>query len=162
MTKSQHHSTARQEPRWPFTVWMSRAFMGPPTLIFLLITFKFLKDPAHAIAAKGVAFTEPEALTDARVVGAISLVLAILMLSAIFSKTRLRLGHFIVVLTMGLALTVRFYGFIHDGTTMAMGDQTTKTIGETVFLALNTIGLIVQTIRTKPSTVFATAQPASA
>ena len=138
-------------PRWPVTVWMSRMFMIPPTLIFTLISLRFILAPAHAIAAEGVSLTEPEAVTDTRVIGALVSVLAILVLSAIFSRTRLRLGHFIVVLTMGLALCVRFYGFLIDGTTMSMGDQAQKTIGEIVFLVLNSVGLVVQTLRLRPA-----------
>ena len=148
---SQSAAVSAHELRWPFTAWMSRGVMTPPTLIFTFISLRFFTDPVHAIAAKGVALTGPEAITDTRVVGAISLVLVVLMLSAIFSNTRLRLGHSIVVLTMGLALAVRFYGFATDGTTMSMGDQAQKTIGEIVFLILNTIGLIVQTMRLKPA-----------
>jgi hypothetical protein len=148
---SQSTTGSGQEPRWPFTAWMSRAFMTPPTLIFTLISLRFITNPVHAIAAKGVSLTEPEAVTDTRVIGAITLVLVVLMLSAIFSRTRLRLGHLIVVLTMGLALSVRFYGFMADGATMSMGDQAQKTIGEIVFLILNSIGLIVQTIRLSPA-----------
>ena len=162
-THNQTALTNSLEPRWPFTVWMSRAFMAPPALIFLLISFKFFTNPARAIAANGVAFTGPEAMTDARVMGAIILALAIFIFTAIFSKTRLRFGHFIVVITMGLILAVRLYGFMADGTTLEMGHQMQKTIGEIVFLVLNSIGLIVQTIRSKPaSAVLASPQPASA
>ena len=125
-------------------------FMVPPTLILSLITFRFITNPAHAIAKSGVVLSQPEAVTDTRVIGAISLVLVILIISAIASKTRLRLGHLVVILTMGVALSVRLYGFATDGTTFSTGDQSVKTIGETVFLILNSVGLIVQTIRMKP------------
>jgi len=51
---------------------------------------------------------------------------------------------------MGLVLAVRLYGFAADGTSIAMGNETRKTVGEIVFLLLNAIGLIVQTKRLKP------------
>jgi hypothetical protein len=60
------------------------------------------------------------------------------------------MGHLVVILTMGLALSVRLYGFATDGTTISTGDQSVKTIGEAVFLVLNSIGLVVQTIRMRP------------
>ena len=46
---------------------------------------------------------------------------------------------------MGLVLAVRLFGFAHDGTTLAMGDQKVKFTGEIVFLTLNTLGFILQT-----------------
>jgi hypothetical protein len=140
------------ELRWPFTVWMSRMFMVLPTLILTLISLRFITNPTHAIAEKGVVLSEPEAITDTRVTGAISLTLVLVIMSAIFSKTRLRMGHLVVILTMGLALSVRLYGFATDGTTISMGDQSVKTIGEIVFFSLNLAGLIVQTKRLKPKT----------
>ena len=130
----------------PFTAWLSRVLMVPPTLILTMISIRLITDPAHALASKGVALTQPEAVTDTRVVGALSLTLASLLFSAILSKNRLRLGHLIVILTMGLALAVRVFGFLADGTTVAMGDQKVKTIGEVVFLALNCVGLLVQSM----------------
>jgi RNA polymerase sigma factor (sigma-70 family) len=95
-----------RKPQPPFVRVMSRMFLGPPMLILTLISFRFISDPAHAAATRGVSLTQPEAVTDTRVVGAISLTLAILILSAILSKNRLRLGHLVVILVMGLALTV--------------------------------------------------------
>jgi hypothetical protein len=129
---------------------MSRLFMVPPTLILTLISLRFITNPAHAIAKTGVVLSQPEAVTDTRVIGAISLTLVVLLISAIFSKTRLRLGHVVVVVTMGLALFVRLYGFATDGTTIGTSDQSVKTIGEAVFLVLNSVGLIVQTKRLNP------------
>ena len=141
---------AALRPRWSVTEWMSRAFMVPPALILTLISFQFITNPMHAIAKSGVMLSQPEAVTDTRVVGALSLALVILIITAIASRTRLRLGHLVVILTMGLALAVRLYGFSTDGTTISTGDQSVKTIGETVFLILNSVGLVVQTMRMKP------------
>jgi len=137
------------EPRWPFTAWMSRFFMVPPVLILTLISFRFITNPAHSIAGK-VLSAEPEAITDTRVIGALSLTIAMVVLSAIFSNSLLRLGHAVIILVMGLVLAVRLYGFAADGTSIAMGNETRKTVGEIVFLLLNAIGLIVQTKRLKP------------
>jgi len=157
ITKQTNQPIAQSAPelRWPMTSWMSRMFLAPPTLIFTLISFRFITNPMHAVAKTGVVLSQPEAITDTRVIGAISLTLVAFMVSAIFSKTRFRMGHLVVIITMGLALVVRFYGFAADGTTLAMGDQLQKTIGEGLFLVLNSVGLIVQTKRLNPKVLFA-------
>jgi hypothetical protein len=67
-----------------------------------------------------------------------------LLFSAIFSRNRLRLGHAIVILVMGLVLVVRIAGFAIDGTTLSMGDELQKTIGEILFLVLNSAALFIQ------------------
>lgn len=133
--------------------WMSRLFMFPPAVILTLISVRFIVDPVHAAASTGVTLTTPEAVTDFRVVGAVTLTLAITLVSAIFSNRRLRQGHLLVILVMGLALAVRVFGFINDGTTLAMGDQKAKTIGEVLFAALNSLGFAIQTFRMKRAEV---------
>lgn len=47
--------------------------MVPPTLILAVISFRYISDPAHAVSATGVTLSTPEALTDTRVVGGITL-----------------------------------------------------------------------------------------
>ena len=44
-----------------------------------------------------------------------------------------------------MTLVVRIFGFVNDGTTLAMGNQKAITIVEIVFLTLNTLGLVIQT-----------------
>lgn len=41
---------------------------------------------------------------------------------------------------------VRIFGFMHHGTTQAMGNQRPITIIEIVFLVLNALGLVVLTV----------------
>jgi hypothetical protein len=43
-----------------------------------------------------------------------------------------------------VTLIVRIFGFMNDGTTLAMGNQRPITIAEIVFLTLNTLGFIAQ------------------
>jgi hypothetical protein len=59
------------------------------------------------------------------------------------------MGHTTIAAMMGSILAIRIFGFMHDGTTLAMGDQKVKTIGETIFLTLNAVGYGVQTWRSK-------------
>jgi len=134
-------------PASSFTTWMSRAFLMPPAAILALIGLRCITNPLHALATTGVTYSSPEPVTDTRVIGALALTLAVLVVSAVLSRTRLRQGHLIVVLVMALALTIRLTGFAIDGTSIGMGDQRAKTIGEALFLTLNSVGLAVQSRR---------------
>ena len=78
--------------RWPFTEYMSRMFMIPPIIIFTIISHRFLTNPAHAISATGVAYSQPDAITDTRVMGAVFLSLAIVILGTVLSKNLLDEG----------------------------------------------------------------------
>jgi hypothetical protein len=125
--------------------WLSRMAMVPPMLIMILIAVRCISDPTHAVAATGVTLSTPEAVTDMRVIGGLALTVAFVIATSIVSLRRLRTGHLTIVILMGLVLAVRLFGFAHDGTTLAMGDQKAKFTGEIVFLALNTLGFILQT-----------------
>lgn len=125
--------------------WLSRMVMGPPVIIMILIAVRCISDPVHALAATGVTLSTPEALTDMRVIGGLALTIALVIATSIPSPRRLRSGHLTVMALMGLVLAVRLFGFAHDGTTLAMGDQKVKFTGEIVFLTLNTLGFILQT-----------------
>jgi len=119
----------------------------------IVIAVRFIGNPIHAASQTGVTLSTPEALTDTRVVGALALTIAFAIASSITSRQRLRMGHAIVIVLMAFILAVRLYGFATDGTTLAMGDQRVKIIGETLFLALNAIGLFLQTYFGKQSAV---------
>jgi hypothetical protein len=123
--------------------WLSRMVMLPPGLVFTLISIRFLTNPGHALA--GVTLHTPEAFTDTRAMCAGLLTLLTMLIIFLVSRERLWLGHLQVATFMGVTLGIRIFGFIHDGTTLAMGNQRVITIAETVFLTLNTIGFVVQT-----------------
>jgi hypothetical protein len=125
--------------------WFSRIVMAPPVIIMTLIGLRYIRNPIHAASPTGVALTTPEALTDTRVVGALALTIAFAIAGSIVSVSSLRLGHATVIALMGFILAVRFFGFSADGTTLAMGDQKVKVVGELVFLTLNALGLFFQT-----------------
>jgi hypothetical protein len=125
--------------------WLSRMAMVPPMLIMILIAVRCISDPIHAVAATGVTLSTPEAVTDMRVIGGLALTVAFVIATSIVSLRKLRSGHLTIVILMGLVLAVRLFGFAHDGTTLAMGDQQAKLTGEIVFLVLNTLGFILQT-----------------
>ncbi len=134
-------------------LWFSRLVLLIPTLIMIAIAVRYIGNPIHAASQTGVALSTPEALTDTRVVGALALTIAFALTTSITSRQRLRMGHAIVIVLMAFILAVRFYGFAADGTTLAMGDQRVKVIGETLFVLLNAIGLFLQTYFGKQSAV---------
>ena len=135
---------------WRLVPWISWLVMFPPVIIFTLIMLRYFINPAHAIS--GTILTTPEAFTDTRVIGAWMLTLLILLVTFLLSRERLWMGHLQLVVFMATALVARIFGFLHDGTTLAMGNQRVITIVEIVFLILNSIGLVLQTawLKNKP------------
>ena len=127
---------------WRFVPWLSRLVMLPPVLIFTLISVRFLTNPGHA--TPGVTLNTPEAFTDTRVIGAWMVTLLIMLITFLLSEDRLWLGHLQLAFFMGATLVIRIFGFMNDGTTLAMGNQRAITIVEIVFLILNCAGLLLQ------------------
>jgi len=145
MNSSTMNATSTLNPAhkfWSFAPWLSRFIMLPPILIFTLVGSRFLHSPGHAIP--GVTLNTPQAFTDTRVIGAWFVTLVLMLITFLSSQDRLWLGHLYLVLFIGLTLAVRLFGFMNDGTTLAMGNEKMITIIETVFLMLNTLGLVVQ------------------
>lgn len=136
---------------WPLSSWLSRLVMLPPALVFTLISVRFFTNPGHA--TPGVMLTTPEAFTDTRVIGAWMMTLLIMLITFLLSESRLWLGHLQLAAFMGVTLVVRLFGFMNDGTTLAMGNQKPITIVEIVFLTLNVLGFLVQSRRLKQSGV---------
>ena len=128
-----------------FAPWISRILLIPPLLILIMISIRFFTDPAHATEPSGVVLRTPEAITDTRVTAGIVLTVVFILLWTFVSRDRLRTGHGVVIALMATVLVVRFFGFAHDGTTLATGTQRVKTGGETIFLTLNSIGFLLQT-----------------
>jgi len=127
---------------WTFAPWLSRLVMLPPILVLTLISIRFLTNTGHAIP--GAMLTTPEAFTDTRVMAAWMMTMLAMLLLFVSSQKRLWLGHLQIALLMGLVLVVRIFGFAHDGTTLAMGNQKPITVAEIVFLTLNLLGLFLQ------------------
>ena len=125
--------------------WLSRIVMAIPMLLMIAIAVRCIANPTHAVAATGVTLSSPEAVTDMRVIGGLALAIAFVIATSIFSPERLRMGHITIIALMAFVLGVRLFGFAHDGTTIAMGDQRVKVTGEIVFLTLNALGLALQT-----------------
>lgn len=135
---------------WRFVPWLSRLLMFPPVIIFTVISLRYFTNPAHATS--GTMLTTPEAFTNTRVIGAWTLTLLVMLVAFLVSRERLWLGHLQLALFMSTTLVARIFGFLHDGTTLAMGNQRIITIVESVFLLLNSVGLVLATrLKTKGS-----------
>lgn len=140
---SQTYRNDSTKRAWNLAPWLSRLVMFPPVIILTVISLRYFTNPAHATA--GTMLSTPEAFTDTRVIGASTLTLLVMLVTFLLSERRLWLGHLQLVAFMALALMVRIFGFMHDGTTLAMGNQRVITFVEIVFLALNAVGLVLQT-----------------
>jgi hypothetical protein len=123
----------------------------PPGFVFSFISIRFLTNPVQATPV--VTLHTPEAFTDTRILGAWMVTLLTMLIAFLFSEERLWLGHLELAVFMGVTLALRLFGFVNDGTTLAMGNQRVITIVEIVFLVLNTLGLTVQTRLLKASGV---------
>ena len=134
---------------WRLAPWLSRLVMFPPVIVFTAISLRYFTNPEHAIA--GTTLNTPEAFTDTRVLGAFTLTLLIMLVTFLSSKARLWLGHLQLAFFMAAALVTRVFGFMHDGTTLAMGNQRFITIVEAVLLILNAAGLLLQVQFSKQS-----------
>lgn len=146
MNTSTMNATSTLNPAgkfWSFAPLLSRMIMFPPILIFTLVGSRFLHDPGHAIP--GATLNTPQAFTDTRVIGAWFVTLVVMIITYLSSRDRLWLGHLHLAIFIGLTLAVRIFGFMNDGTTLAMGNEARITIVETVFLVLNMLGFFMQT-----------------
>src|SRR6201981_3754693 len=83
---------------------VSRVVLLLPALVMILISIRYIRDPAHAAAPTGVTLSTPEALTDTRVVGGITLTISFILVSAVLSRRRLPMGRAVVVALMAFIL----------------------------------------------------------
>jgi hypothetical protein len=130
---------------WRFAPWFTRIILLPPTFIFAMIASRYLVDPVHAGAAVGLAFTTPLALTITRVgFGAFPLGCSLFTLSCLISTRRLLTGLGFVATMIGVALVVRIFGMLADGTVR----ENMRLVGaEVVLLAFLTVGFFIESAR---------------
>jgi len=97
---------------------LRRAPLTMMTVIFALISFRFLMHPVRSAAEAGISFTAPGGITIARVAfAAFPLALAILAFSSLLSS-RWRLAGLYMVLTVdSVVMAVRILGFWLDHST---------------------------------------------
>ena len=102
---------------WKIAPWLSRIILVPPTVIFTLIALRYISKPAQAAAAVGISLNTPLAATILRIgFGAFPLGAALFTLWCLISSRRILTGLTFVGIMLGMALIVRVFGMLADGT----------------------------------------------
>jgi hypothetical protein len=95
--------------------FLRRAPLVMVTVIFTLISARYLSDPIRAAAAVGISFTSPGGITVARVgFAAFPLAFAILAFSCLISARRLLAGLYMVLTVVAVVIAVRILGMALD------------------------------------------------
>jgi hypothetical protein len=130
---------------WKFAPWLSRLILLPPTVIFALIAARYLSQPAQAAAEVGISLGTPLAITILRIgFGAFPLGCSIFTLSCLVSKRRILTGLAFVSTMLGVALIVRTYGMLLDGT---VKESLGLIRSEAILLTLCFIGITLELSR---------------
>jgi hypothetical protein len=115
------------------------------TVIFTLISLRYLTDPVRAAAAAGISFTSPGGITVARVgFAAFPLSFAILALSCLTSPRRLLAGLYMVVTVVCVVMAVRIFGILLDH---SASESARLLVPETVLLALSVVAIRLESGR---------------
>jgi hypothetical protein len=127
---------------WRFAPWLTRLILLAPTFIFALIASKYIVHPAQAAAAVGITLDKPLAATILRIgFGAFPLSCSIFTLSCLVSTRRILTGLGFVSIVVGVALIVRVFGMLVDGTVQeSMG----LVVNEAVMLLLFIAGVFIE------------------
>jgi hypothetical protein len=108
------------------------------TVIFTMISVRYLSDPVRAAAKVGISFTQPSGITVARVgFAGFPLAIAILTFSCLISSRRLLAGQYLVLTVVGVVTVVRIFGIALDHSTASAR----LLIPETVLLILSLIAI---------------------
>jgi cytochrome b561 len=126
---------------WRYAPWLTRLILAAPTLLFILIGFKYMGEPVQTTAESGTLLGSPAAVTDTRAMGAIFLALAALTLFALFSERRLLAGLFLVAIVDGFATGARLLGIVVGG---APPETMFKLAAELVLLTLCAVGILIE------------------
>ena len=114
------------------------------TLIFSMISFRYLLNPVRAAAAAGISFTSPGGVTIARVgFAAFPLSFAILALSCLISARRRLPGLYMVLTVAAVVIAVRVFGIVIDRST----ESARLLAPEAVLLILSLIAIRLESAR---------------
>lgn len=120
MTGAIHGDLAESKPSGSLRIvfFLRRAPLLMVTIIFTLISVRYLSDPVRAAAAVGISFTSPGGITVARVgFAAFPLSFAILAFSCLISTRRLLAGLYMVLTVAAVVIAVRILGIALDHST---------------------------------------------
>jgi len=129
---------------------------GAPLLmvavIFTLIGFRYLSDPAHAAAAAGIRFTSPGGIIVGQVgFAAFPLAFAVLALTCLISPARRLAGLYMVVTVVSVVIAVRIFGMLttHSHETVGLFAP------EVVLLTLSIVAIRLESSRARSETTMA-------
>ena len=123
---------------------LRRAPLVMMTVIFALISFKYLSDPVGAAATAGIGFTSPGGITIARVgFAAFPLSFAILALASLVSARWRLAGLYMVLTVASVVIGVRIFGILIDHST----ESARLLAPEAVLLALSVIAIRLELAR---------------
>jgi hypothetical protein len=144
-TSIQSYPTATKESGSSrITAVLRRAPLMMVTVIFTLISFRYLSDPVRAAAAVGISFTSPGGITVARVgFAAFPLSFAILAFSCLVSARRLLAGLYMVLTVAAVVIAVRILGMALDHST----ETARLLVPEFVLLTLSVIAIRLESAR---------------
>lgn len=108
------------------------------TVIFTMISVRYLADPVRAAAKVGISFTDPGGITIARVgFAGFPLAIAIFTFSCLISARRLLAGQYLVLTVVSIVTLVRIFGIALDHSTASVR----LLIPETVLIILSLIAI---------------------
>jgi hypothetical protein len=109
------------------------------TIIFTLISLRYLSDPMRAGAAMGLSFTSPGGITAARIgFAGFPLAFAILAAICLASTRRLLAGLYMVMTVDAVIIAVRIFGIVLDH---SASESARLLIPEFVLLSLSVIAI---------------------
>lgn len=135
---------ARPSNSWRVAAFLRRAPLIVRTVIFTLISLRYLSDPVRAAAAVGIGFTSPDGITVARVgFAGFPLSFAILAFACLISARRRLAGLYMVLTVVSVVIAVRIFGILIDHST----HSTPLLAPEVVLLALSAIAVPLESAR---------------
>ena len=127
---------------WRFTPWFSRIILLIVTIIFTLISMKYIIDPVHTAVASGISGGSALAITTIRVgFGGFPLGSAIVILFCLAATRRLLMGLCFVTTMAGVILITRLVAVLVDHSIIG---NLHLLIAEAILLTLSTIGIFIE------------------
>jgi hypothetical protein len=127
---------------WGFAPWFNRAILLAVTIIFTMISVKYITDPVHTAAASGISAGSALAITTIRVgFGGFPLGSAIVTLFCLAATRRLLMGLCFVTTISGVILITRGVSVLVDHST---SENLHLLIAEVILLTLSAIGIFIE------------------
>jgi len=138
------------EAIWRLAPWFNRCVLLAAATIFTLIGLRYITDPVGAAVATDISLGSALAISTMRVgFGAFPLGCALAALACLLVPRQLRTGLIFVATIFGVALAVRIFAILDDGT---LSQSVSLLSAEALFLILSVAGLLVDMgHRRKPS-----------